>query len=154
MGFSVSAGTAIILIAAFASVGMLYTTAYNGYEQVQDARDIDQETKLTALNTEINITDISHNSSTDPHYLNVTARNEGSTTLSVSATDLLLNGTYKSNVSYVISASGDSLTAGEDGTDLWQPQETLTITLRENVSAPLDVKLVTETGVSETEVGP
>lgn len=154
MGFSVSAGTAIVLIAAFASVGMLYTTAYNGYEQVHDARDIEQETKLTALNTEIAITNISHDDSTDPHSVNVTATNDGSTTLSVNATDLLVNGTYKANLSYTISTDGQTDTAGVEGTDLWQPHETLTITLRENVTEPLAVKLVTETGVSVTEVGP
>lgn len=154
MGFSVSAGTAIILIAAFASVGMLYTTAYNGYEQVQDAQDIDQETKLTELNTDIAVTNISHNETTNPHTVNVTAKNDGSTTLSVNATDLILNGTYKSNVSYTISAKGETYDAGSGGTDLWQQEETLTVTLRENVSSPLGVKLVTETGVSVTEVGP
>jgi flagellar protein FlaF len=154
MGFSVSAGTAIILIAAFASVGMLYTTTFNGYERVQDAQQIDQEQDLAALNTDIAITTITHNASTDPHYVNVSATNEGTTTLSVNATDLLLNGTYKSNVSYKISADGTTVAAGAGGTDLWQPHETLTITLRENVSEPLDVKLVAETGVSATEVGP
>ncbi len=154
MGFSVSAGTAIILIAAFASVGMLYTTAYNGYEQVQDASEIEQESDLAALNTAITITNITHNSSADPHYVNVTATNDGSATLSVSATDLLLNGTYKANVSHTISTNGNTLTAGADGTDLWQPHESLTITVRENVTEPIGVKLVAETGVSVTEVGP
>ena len=154
MGFSVSAGTAIVLIAAFASVGMLYTTAYNGYEQVQDAHDIDQEQKVATLNTEIAITNITHNSSTDPHYVNVTATNEGATTLAVNATDFLLNGTYKSDVTYTITSNGETLTAGAGGTNLWQPHETLTVTLRENVTDPLPVKLVTENGVSATGVGP
>jgi flagellar protein FlaF len=154
MGFSVSAGTAIILVAVFASVGMLYTTAYNGYEQVQDASDIEQETDVAALNTAIAITNITHNSSTDPHTVTVSATNEGTTTLSVAATDLLLNGTYKSNVSYTIETDGGTLTAGEPGTDLWQPRESLTMTLRENMTEPLGVKLVSETGVSTTEVGP
>ncbi|MBS3760424.1 fla cluster protein FlaF [Halodesulfurarchaeum sp.] len=153
MGFSVSAGTAIILVAAFASVGMLYTTAYNGYEQVQDASDIEQETDLTALNTEIAITNISRNSTKNPDLVTVTAQNEGTNTLSVADTDLLVNGTYKSNVSYRITTNGQTLSAGDSGTDLWQPRESLTITLRENVSAPLGVKLVSETGVSTAEVG-
>ena len=154
MGFSVSAGTAIILIAAFASVGLLYTTAYNGYEQVQDASNIEQETDLAAVNTAITITNISHNTSTDPHTVTVSARNEGTTTLAVTATDLLLNGTYQETVSYTITANGETFEAGTNGTDLWQPHETLRMTLRENVTEPLGVKVVSERGVSTMGVGP
>lgn len=154
MGFSVSAGTAIILVAAFASVGMLYTTAYNGYEQVQDASDIEQETDLATLNTEISITNITLNTTKNPDLVTVTAKNDGTNTLSVADTDLLLNGTYRSNLTYSIRADSQTLSAGDSGTDLWQPQESLTISLRENVSAPLGVKLISETGVSTTAVGP
>lgn len=158
MGFSVSAGTAIILIAAFASVGMLYTTAYNGFEDVQTAQEIDHEADVDTLNSEIAITEITHNSSANPHYVNVSATNNGSVTLAVDETDFLLNGTYwsptRDDVTYTIVSDGTQLSTGPDGTNLWEPHETLQITLRENVTDPLTVKLVAETGVSATEVGP
>lgn len=153
MGFSVSAGTAIVLIAAVASVGMLYTAGYNGYEQVQDARELDTENDLAQANTEIEIDTVSLNDSTNPDTIEVTATNVGATELHVSDTDLLLNGTY-TTVDEAVVASGDgSFTVTDGGTDLWQPHETLTLTVRQNDTAPLSVKLVTETGVADTEVG-
>jgi flagellar protein FlaF len=153
MGFSVSAGTAIVLIAAVASVGMLYTAGYNGYEQVQDARELDTEDDLAQANTEIEIDTVSLNDSTNPDTIEVTATNVGTTEVHVSDTDLLLNGTC-TVVDEAVVASGDgSFTVTDGGTDLWQPHETLTLTVRQNDTAPLSVKLVTETGVADTEVG-
>ena len=94
MGFSVSAGTAIVAIAALASVGMLYTTGYNGYERVQDAQQLQQERALSTDNTALRIAAVMHNTSTDPHTITVTANNTGTTTLSIADTDLLLEGEY------------------------------------------------------------
>lgn len=154
MGFSVSAGTAILLIAAFASVGMLYTTAYDGYEQLQDANALDRDGELDKINTEVVITNITHNDSHDPHIINITATNTGTTSLGVNDTDVLLNGSYTSIDASAISTNGETYATGPDGTELWQPHESLTLTIRKNVSDPIGVKIVTENGVSTMEVGP
>ncbi|MDR5656872.1 fla cluster protein FlaF [Halodesulfurarchaeum sp. HSR-GB] len=151
MGFSVSGGTAIILIAAVASAGMLYTTAYNGYESVQDASEIESASDLQRANTEVEIVNVTHDTSVSPDAITVTVRNDGTNTLSVTDTDLLLNGTYQINTTRTVSTDDGTLTAGTDGTDLWQPREELTISVREDHSEPITVKVVTGPGVTATE---
>lgn len=155
MGFSVSASTAIIFIAAFVSVGMLYTSAYNGYEQVNGASMAAHESALDQQNTAINITSVTHNATASPDYVNVTVKNTGSTTLSVEDTDVLLNGSYQTTyVSRTVSTESGVVAAGGDGTDLWQPGERLTVSIARTITEPIHVKIVTGTGVADTEVVP
>ena len=143
MGFSVSGSAAILFIAAFVSVGILYSAAYNGYEQVQDADDEHGERVLEQRNTVVNITSVSYNvSGTDQLTVNVT--NEGTTTLSVSETDLLVDGIYQSEDAYA-----DWSVGGQSDTDFWVTGETLSITV--NVTGPSRVKIVTAPGVTATE---
>jgi flagellar protein FlaF len=144
MGFSVSGSAAILFIAAFVSVGILYSAAFNGYERVQDADESHAEQVLERRNTAVNISNVTYNAGADTITVNVT--NKGSTTLSVNETDLLLDGVYKSSDSYVLSEVD-----GNGDTDVWAPGEKLTL----NVSAatePARVKIVTQTGIAETEV--
>ncbi|MFB6134854.1 MAG: fla cluster protein FlaF [Halanaeroarchaeum sp.] len=153
MGFSVSAATAIVFIAAFVSVGVLYSAGYAGFEQVEAATDAKHENALQAQNTAINITDVVHDADQPVEYVNLTVVNQGSTTLSVNATDVLLNGTYqKSYVTRTVSTGDGTVPAGSGGTDLWLPGETLRLSIQRNMSAPIHVYVVTETGVTATEV--
>ncbi|UWG48020.1 Archaellum protein F, flagellin of FlaG/FlaF family [Halanaeroarchaeum sp. HSR-CO] len=153
MGFSVSASTAILLVAAFASVGMLYTSAANGFEQVSDATLTQQEQALETENTDVSIVNITHNTSGTTDYVNVTVENAGASTLHVSKTDLLLNGTYTNGFeSRTLSTADGTIEAGTNGTDLWQPGENLTLVVHENVSKPFRVKVVSDRGVAATEV--
>ncbi|MFW6383909.1 MAG: fla cluster protein FlaF [Halodesulfurarchaeum sp.] len=152
MGFSVSAGTAIVAIAALASVGMLYTAGYNGYEQVQDAQQLKQERALAAENTELAITNVTHDNSTDPHTITVTANNTGTTSLAVTATDLLLEGEYAEVETTTVGTDSGTIEADTDGTDLFQPGESLTFTVRENYSAGFSASVVTEHGIADREV--
>ena len=153
MGFSVSASTAIIFIAAFVSVGMLYTSAYNGFESVHDATTNQQELALETQNTAINVTNVTHDTSGTTDYVNVTVVNEGSNALHVSATDVLLNGTYVETFeSRTVETTDDVYTVSDNGTDLWLPGETLHVSIHENVSKPFTVKVVSGTGVATTEV--
>lgn len=155
MGFSVSASTAIIFLAAFMSVGILYTGAYSGFEQVQHASQQKADASLARQNTAINVTSVTLDTTTSPNWVNVTVRNEGSTTLSVDGTDVLLNGTYATNVaSQTITGDRGTLVAGSGGTDLWLPGEELTISIRRTMSTPIHVKVVTDHGVAATEVLP
>lgn len=153
MGFSVSASTAILLVAAFASVGLLYTSAANGFEQVSDATQTQQEQALETENTVVAIVNVTHNTSGTTDYVNVTVANEGSSTLHVSKTDLLVNGTYRDSFeSRTVSTTDGTVDAGPDGTDLWHPGENLTYVLHENVSKPFRVKVVSDRGVAASEV--
>ena len=152
MGFSVSAGTAIVAIAALASVGMLYTAGYNGYERVQDAQQGQQERALSTENTAIALANVTHNTSTDPHTITVTVNNSGTTTLSVADTDLLLDGEYATVGNQTLETASGTIAAGGNDTDLWQPGETLSLTVRENYSTGLSATVVTENGVADREV--
>ena len=143
MGFSVSGSAAILFIAAFVSVGILYSAAYNGYERVQDADASHGERVLEQRNTDVNVTNVTYNSSEGQLTVNVT--NQGSTSLSVNETDLLVDGEFYSRDSYENWSVG-----GQSNTTLWLPGETYSITL--NISSePGRVKVVTSTGVTATE---
>ncbi|MFW6003266.1 MAG: hypothetical protein ACOCPT_02480 [Halanaeroarchaeum sp.] len=153
MGFSVSASTAILLVAAFASFGMLYTSAANGFEQVSDATLTQQEAALETENSEISIVNGTHNTSGRTDYVNVTLTNDGASTLHVSKTDLLLNGSYVDSFeSRSISTADGTVEAGSNGTDLWQPGEELTLVVQQNVSKPIRVRVIADRGVATTEV--
>ncbi|MFB6081567.1 MAG: fla cluster protein FlaF [Halanaeroarchaeum sp.] len=155
MGFSVSASTAIVFIAAFVSVGILYSAAYNGFEQVNDATAIKQEAGLEQQNTAINITEVTHDTTSTTDYVNVTVANVGTTALSVHDTDVLLNGTYQSTyVNRTVTTDSGTVAAGGDGTDLWLPGEELTVSIHRNMSEPIHVKVVTGPGVADAEVYP
>ena len=142
MGFSVSGSAAIIFIAAFMSVGVLYSAAYNGYEQVQDADDQHAERVLERRNTAVDVTSVSY----DSGKLTVNVTNEGSTSLSVNGTDLLVNGSFVPRSDYV-SWNVD----GTTDTSLWLPGETYTMVVNAS-TRPDRVKVVTSPGNAATEV--
>jgi flagellar protein FlaF len=145
MGFSVSGSAAILFIAAFVSVGILYSAAFNGYERVQDADDAQAEQVLERRNTAISFGNVTYNGSAGTMTVNVT--NDGATSLSVAGTDVLVDGVYKSPDNYVsVSVNGDT------ATDVWLPGETLSVTVNTS-GAPSRVKVVTAPGVTvATEV--
>jgi len=144
MGFSVSGSAAILFIAAFVSVGILYSAAFNGYERVQDAEAEQSDRVLNAKNTAIEIASVTYDSTDENMTVNVT--NNGSTALSISETDLVSNGSYVVDDAYV-SRSVD----GQTETDLWLPGETYSLTVTQS-PRPDRVQVVTENGVTATEV--
>ncbi len=116
MGFSVSGATVIIFLAMFISFGMFYSSAYNGFERVNDARTAQSEHVLSQENTALNITTVNYSDG----YLNVTVNNTGSTTLDVTDTDVLVDGVYPSKKS-ITARDVD----GVNDTELWLPGESL-----------------------------
>lgn len=142
MGFSVSGSAAIVFIAAFVSVGILYTAAYNGYEEVTVAEDGQADRLLHQRNTDVSIVRTAYNSTESNFTVEIV--NEGSATLSVNETDVVLDGAYQPTwESYNVS--------GSTTTDVWAPGESLNVTISTSTD-PSRVKVVTETGVSVTEV--
>ncbi|USZ68126.1 fla cluster protein FlaF [Halorussus salilacus] len=144
MGFSVSGATVVLFLGIVISFGMAYTAGSNGLERVTDAYQDTSDDELVRQNTQVGIADAAVANQDGQLYLNATATNDGSSTLSVSDTDILIDGNY-------ISHTGENMTAldvdGNDETDLWMPGETL----RFNVSVesePDRVKVVTGPGVS------
>jgi len=142
MGFSVSGSAAILFIAAFVSVGILYSAAYNGYERVQDADSSYDDRVLEQRNTDVTVVDATYNASGN-EYVTVNVTNAGATTLSVAATDVLVDGAFEPRDEYV-----DWSVGGQNDTSLWLPGETYNVTL--DVGQPDRVKVVTGPGVTET----
>lgn len=140
MGFSVSGATAIIFLAMFISFGIIYSSAYNGFERVSDARNDHSEKVLDQRNTALNITIVNYSNG----HLDVTVNNTGSTTLNVNDTDVLVDGVYPSTAAIVARDVN-----GVNDTELWLPGEALHY--RINVSNPSRVKVVSGPGLADTE---
>ncbi|WP_225333136.1 flagellin [Halomicrobium urmianum] len=140
MGFSVSGSAAIVFVGLFVAFGMFYTATANGFENVHEAQDERTDRTLVAQNTAVELTIAEWNSTAGE--LTVRANNTGAAELTVGDVDLLADNTYLSG--YVTEVGGD------DDTDLWLPQERLTITVASLDSDPGRVKLVTGPGVAET----
>jgi flagellar protein FlaF len=143
MGFSVSGSAAIIFVAAFIGFGMFYTASANSIEQINDARADQADRTLDQQNTDIEIVAATWDADGNGD-LDVEVENTGATGLSVADTDLLVDGVYRTG--YSTSVEGDS------DTDVWAPQQTLSITVTTLSTQPSDVKVVTENGVADTGV--
>ena len=129
----------VIVVGLLVSAATLYPAADRYAERRSEAMNAHQERVLTQQNTAIETVNTTYNASTD--RLDVSVRNTGSSTLTVSETDLLVDGEY------VLLAD---TTVGDDAaTDLWAPGEILTITIAEP-STPNRIKVVTGPGIAVT----
>jgi len=143
MGFSVSAATAVIFAGLFLALGIFYPAMANSYERVQSA-DADQADRaLEQANTDIRLDD-----ATGGGQLTVTLTNTGSTSLTVSETDVLVDGNYiqRSELSTTVT---DVDGTDDSATDLWLPGETLEITYSPTGTVSGNrIRVVTEHGVA------
>ena len=145
MGFSVSASTAVIFAGLFLALGMFYPAMANSYERVQAADANQADRALEQANTDIRLDDTTiNNAPSGDNQVDITLTNNGSTSLTVSETDLLVNGTY------IQRSELDTEVDGNSTTNLWLPGETLIITYE--TSGTVDrVRVVTEHGVAVSE---
>lgn len=139
MGFGVSGASAIIFLGVLIGAVTLYSTVDATQERLDDARDESRERLLDRANTEISITNASWEDG-GSNALTVAVENTGATTLSVDATTVLVDNDYRSTASGTVDGDAD--------TDLWEPGETLRLTLSEP-SAPTRVSAVTAYGVAD-----
>lgn len=141
MGFSVSGSAAIIFLAAFVSFGVLYTSAYNSYELIDQAEDDKANQLLGQQNTALEIVAIETNTTDDT--VSVTVENTGTTEIHVEDTDLLLNGTYQTSMT--TSVDGDATRT------LWLPGENLTMEADYDPAGTVRVKVITIHGIAAFE---
>ncbi|WP_137287257.1 fla cluster protein FlaF [Halorussus salinisoli] len=147
MGFSVSGSTVVLFLGIFISFGVAYSAANNGFERVNEAYEENADGELVRQNTEIDIADAAVANEGGEAYLNVAVDNNGSTTLSVNDTDILIDGNYTPQTSQkMVTVEVD----GNSETDLWLPGETLQFNV--SVTDPDRVKVVTGPGVATAEV--
>ena len=145
MGFGVSGSTAVIFLGVLIASGTLYTAAAGSAEQVSDARSAEGEELLDRRNTVIDVTEVVYNTSSGTLTLTVT--NNGTTTLSVEDTSLLVDNEYVLPNSTAVDTDTD--------TDVWAPDQSLVMTVDANTTPALDasttpdrVKVVAENGVA------
>jgi len=141
MGFSVSGSLAIVFIGLFIGIGGIYTVTSNMAEQVQDANQ-DQRHRFDSIQeTAINVTSVDR---LDSCGIDLNVTNEGSTTLSVNRTDVLVDGEYQTGWR-------DAATVDGNATDVWLPNQTMAATFTDGIDTdPKRVKVVTDHGVAAT----
>jgi len=137
MGFSVSASAAIIVVGLAIAFTTIYPAVDAGYERTADARSERADDLLAQQNTAIELASLSYDGGNET--LTVAVNNTGTTTLSVSDTDVVVDNEYR---------EGDSGVDGDAETDLWHPGEQLTVTVEGVTARPDRVRLATEHGVS------
>jgi len=143
MGFSVSGATAVILIGGLIAFSFAFSAVNNGYERVSAAQEDRDDRQLLQANSDVGIETATYDDADGT--LTVNATNTGSTELVVSEVSLLVDGTYRTNVTTSVD--------GNTATDVLLAGEVLTMTVNQSVR-PDRVKVVTGTGVSavSTEV--
>lgn len=141
MGFSVSGAAAIIFASMFIAFGAWYGAASNGFEQVNEARELQADDIRETRNTHVSISSATYDAGAG--QLTVVVDNTGGSQLTLNGTDLLVDGQY------VDGWQGDATVEGDGATDLWLVGEELTITVARS-SQPDRVKVVADTGVSNT----
>jgi flagellar protein FlaF len=142
MGFSVSGSAAIIFVAAFIGFGMFYSSAANTTERITDAKQDREDRVLKQENTAIDLTDLTYNQTANS--ANLTIINTGSTALSVEETDVLLDNEYQTGYRTAVD--------GNEGTDVWSPEQTLVVNVTETPSQPNRAKVITGPGIAATGV--
>jgi flagellar protein FlaF len=142
MGFSVSGAAAVIFAAMFISFGMWYTASANSFEQVTEAKADRTDAAVETMSADVEITSATYNASGNEELV-VAVNNTGATQLDLDSTDLLVDGEYRSGW------QGAATVDGNADTRLWLGAEQLRITLS-LPARPDRVKIVTETGISDT----
>ena len=148
MGVSVSASTAIIVAGLFFAFTAFYPVAANGFDRVTDAQHGVNERALEQQNTDLAVANATYDD--DSGTLTVNATNDGSVGLVVSDATLVVGNEY-------VDLGGPNTTTtvdGDDDTDLWLGDETLTVTvddatLETDVDGDTRLVLVVESGVRD-----
>jgi flagellar protein FlaF len=141
MGFSVSGSAALIFAAILVSAGAWYTATAEGVERVGDARADSADRALETRNARLNVTAATYDAGADT--LTVAVENTGAAQLTLSGTDLLVDGRY------VAGWQPGATVAGQADTDLWLAGETVEIEVS-RPAAPDRVKVVAANGVADT----
>nr|WP_246404051.1 fla cluster protein FlaF [Halobellus ruber] len=117
--------------------GTLYTAAAGSAERVSEAHDAESEELLDRRNTVIEAAEVVYDNSSGT--LNVTVTNNGTTTLSVEDTSLLVDNEY-------VLPNGTTVD-GDTATDVWAPDQRLVFTV-DTGTKPDRVKVVAGNGVA------
>ena len=120
MGFSVSATMAIFFAAFLILFSILYSSVNQAFDTVSESFDDKYEYMNDKLETQIEILDVCYQR--DTNILEIRVQNTGSKVLDISKVDLVLEGVFEASV---------NKTVGDTMTDVWLPQEVLTMTVED-----------------------
>lgn len=143
MGFSVSGSVAIITIGVLVAFGVMFPTVMDSSHQLSEAQASQSDRILEQQNTEIRINDSNY----DGTNLTVTIVNDGTSTLAVDETDVIVDGQYTRSNDTTVYSSLNS-TGGDGATNVWLSGEVLEIVVEYDTN-PDRVKVVTTNGVSD-----
>lgn len=137
VGFGVSGSTAVIFLGVLIASGTLYTAAAGSADEVSEAHNAKSEELLDRRNTAIETAAVVYNNSSKT--LDVTVTNNGTTTLSVEDTSLLVDNEYV--------LPNATAVDGDTATDVWSPDQRLVISVDVDTK-PDRVKVVAGNGVA------
>ncbi|MFP8889796.1 flagellin [Natrialbaceae archaeon A-CW2] len=137
MGFSTSGAVAILFIGLLVAVGIVYPTLETAHDRRAGAIDERDERALELRNAAFDL-ETSYDAGSETVSVNVT--NTGTTTLSVTEIDLLLDGVLETETATAVDddASRERLHSGE----------VLEITVENVAEEPNRAKVVTEHGLA------
>jgi len=146
-GFSTSGATAIIFVGVLVAAGIAYPVFHSAQEERRTAIQDRDDRTLSMRNTAIAVDSWSYNESGDNDFT-MSVNNTGSTTLG--RRDGSAGQRRLPDAGLVCHEH-----RGSAERELWQPGETLHVTVANRTPEPDRVKLVTEHGIAETvtEVG-
>lgn len=131
---------AVLFVGVLIAISTAYPMMSAANERVQTAVDDRSDRSLSQRNSDIELWNVTYNDTTDALVLRV--NNTGSRALSVTETDVLVDGAF---------SQGYATSVGGDGSrTVWLPGETLRVELSTS-TRPDRVKVVTEFGIAETE---
>lgn len=143
MGFSTSGAVAVVFVGLLLATGVLFPAVEGAAERLAEASDEEDDRALRISNSDVSIASASYQPGSD--QLTVEVDNEGSISLDVEQTDLLVDGAY------VVPDS--TAVEGETDREVWAAGERLTLTVTGYTTDPDRVKVVAETGVADVETG-
>jgi|AntDeeMinimDraft_6_1070357.scaffolds.fasta_scaffold06605_1 archaellum component FlaF (FlaF/FlaG flagellin family) len=138
MGFSSSAATGILLVAALISMSMYVPAVMDSKTEQASALDRVEDSIADTENTELTVTMVACSNPVE-----IEAMNTGSTSWVISDTEVLVDGSYLTSGSY------ETVVGSNPDQSLVMPGETLTVTAPEETAE--QTKLITPFGVAGTD---
>lgn len=147
MGVSVSASTAVLLVAAMISFGVVYSAEDSAQDALIHAQETmtDRQQDMLATSMQINLVYSVYNETSVFQYSNITVENTGNTVIELANIRLMVNGQFTSFNPTIL----PSLTSG-----LWMPGEMVVLQISDELRLDESnrIKVIAGNGVSDLMV--
>ncbi|ELY93083.1 flagellin [Natrialba chahannaoensis JCM 10990] len=161
MGFSTSGAVLVILVGFLVAVSVIVPTVFSVGAATGDAFAAQNDQLRDQQNTALSIDTFEYIGDDDEHDALVVVTNDGSTSLSVDKTDLVVNGHFYPTHGYDDETTIIDGDAERDESDVWAPGTQLEVELSDGGDANGElefagdededsIRMTTERGVAET----